>query len=331
MRIAFTHNLKKSEDESEAEFDSPETVAFISGAITASGHECIPVDVTGSLLEILEKVRASNPDLIFNTAEGTSGKMREAIYPLVFDELGIPYVGSDAHCLTVTLDKYLTNLAVEQMGVRIPKSRFVTSFDPHVTFDLPCIVKPNFEGSSKGVLSGSVVTNLDQLRVVLARMLRAYPDGVLIQEFIEGRDAAVGYIEGLGAEVLTPCSYDYPGASSRIYDYALKNGPEADTVKVHCPANFSNEIVEDLWLFSYLSVCALGLRGLARFDFRVRESDGAVFFLEVNANPALGPGCTIYEAAAADFRYSPVDVIGHAIQHAGKRAGKIKSILPPPM
>src|SRR5678815_2798017 len=105
MKIAFTHNLRLSDAEEEAEFDSAETVAAIAAAIEAAGHEVEKVEVSGPAANLLERIEAIDPDLIFNTAEGRRGRMREALYPALFEELGVPYTGSDAYtCLLYTSD-----------------------------------------------------------------------------------------------------------------------------------------------------------------------------------------------------------------------------------
>src|SRR6266481_2084582 len=104
MKIAFTHNLKLTEAEEEAEFDTVETV----DALAASGHEVEKIEVSGPASHLAARIEAYAPDLIFNTAEGRRGRAREAFYPALFEELGYPYTGSDAYVLTVTLDKWLT-------------------------------------------------------------------------------------------------------------------------------------------------------------------------------------------------------------------------------
>ena len=38
MRIALTHNLRVTDSEEEAEFDSPETIAAIERALGRAGH-----------------------------------------------------------------------------------------------------------------------------------------------------------------------------------------------------------------------------------------------------------------------------------------------------
>ena len=120
MRIAFTHNLQLSDSEDEAEFDTPETVAMISGCLRKLGHEVEPVEVSGPASRVVARLEALSPDIVFNTAEGTRGRFREAFYPALFDRLGLPFTGSDAYVCAITLDKHLTKAIVAQQGVPVP-------------------------------------------------------------------------------------------------------------------------------------------------------------------------------------------------------------------
>ena len=47
MRIALTHNLRLSDAEEEAEFDTRETVDGLAGAIERLGHRVEKVEVSG--------------------------------------------------------------------------------------------------------------------------------------------------------------------------------------------------------------------------------------------------------------------------------------------
>ena len=109
MKVAFTHNLRLTDSEREAEFDTAETVDAIARAIEAAGHTVEKIEVSGPASRLLERIENADPDIIFNTAEGSGGRMREAFYPSLFDELRVPYTGSDAYTMTLTLDKWLTN------------------------------------------------------------------------------------------------------------------------------------------------------------------------------------------------------------------------------
>src|SRR5258708_22048136 len=230
MKIAFTHNLKLTDAEEEAEFDTVETVSAIAGALTTCGHEVEKIEVSGPASHLAARIEAFTPDLIFNTAEGRRGRAREAFYPALFEELGYPYTGSDAYVLTVTLDKWLTKLILAGQGVDTPRGRLVTARDlPQLEkqegslgVPVPAIVKPNYEGSSKGIGDDAVARDAKQLKTLLARAVEQYPAGVLVEEFISGNDITVPFVEGVGDDgVLAPVEYVVdPAARSKynIYD-----------------------------------------------------------------------------------------------------------------
>src|SRR6266576_1801996 len=125
MRIAFTHNLRLSDSEDEAEFDTQTTVDALAGSLERLGHRVERVEVSGPASRTVARLEAFGPDLIFNTAEGRRGRFREAFFPALFDELGFPYTGSDAWVLAVTLDKALTKLVLREHGVVSPKGQFI--------------------------------------------------------------------------------------------------------------------------------------------------------------------------------------------------------------
>src|SRR5262245_56609517 len=196
MKIAFTHNLKLTDAEEEAEFDTVETVNAIAQALVASGHEVEKIEVSGPASHLAARLEAFSPDLIFNIAEGRRGRAREAFYPALFEELGYPYTGSDAYTLTVTLDKWLTKQVLKAHGIDTPPGRLLTARDlPDASriegavggshgVPIPAIVKPNFEGSSKGISDDSVARDWRSLRTSVQRALEQYPQAVLIEEFI---------------------------------------------------------------------------------------------------------------------------------------------------
>jgi D-alanine-D-alanine ligase len=317
MKVAFTHNLRLTdvrETEKEAEYDSAETVSAIATAIEAAGHEVEKVEVSGPASNLLERLEAIDPDIIFNTAEGQAGRMREAFYPAMFEELGIPYTGSDAYTNTITLDKWLTKLVAQRAGIDTARAQLVTvqNFE-HVTsrgigLAFPVIVKPNHEGSSKGIYNGtlgsSVVREPRDLIAALKVALRTYPDGVLVEEYIEGADIALGFIEGVGHDdgLLTPVEHLYDSSGSpgdrqyNIYDYRLKN-LEPGKVQYRCPANIPRDVAARLRSISMDAIRALGLRDLARLDYRVTQ-EGRIYLLEANALPQLASHSSLFAATA---------------------------------
>ena len=84
MKIAFTHNLRLTdvrETEKEAEYDSAETVNAIAAALEAAGHEVEKVEVSGPASNLLERLEAIDPDIIFNTAEGAARAHARGVLP----------------------------------------------------------------------------------------------------------------------------------------------------------------------------------------------------------------------------------------------------------
>jgi D-alanine-D-alanine ligase len=309
VKIAFTHNLRLTDSEDEAEFDTVETVDAIAGALRGGGHEVEKIEVTGPASHLAARIESYGPDLIFNTAEGRRGRTREAFYPALFEELGFPYTGSDAYVMTVTLDKWMTKLILGAQGIDTPRARLVVPDDLRrmreiglAGLSFPVIVKPNYEGSSKGIGDDAIARDGRALAEMLPKALRRYPAGVIVEEFIAGNDVTVPFIEGLGDEgVLLPVDYVIdPGARSRfnIYDYRLKS-TESNRVSVRCPPDLPRDVVSRLRGISKLATRTLGMRDLGRIDFRLAE-DGRIYLLEVNALPSLERGASTFAAAARE-------------------------------
>jgi len=137
------------------------------------------------------------------------------------------------------------------------------------------------------------------MRALVDKMVRQYPSGVLVEEFIAGTDITVPFIAGLGEDgVMSPVEYVIAdGARSKynIYDYRLKN-VEAGRVNVRCPAELPRDVLARIRTIARTVVRALGMRDVGRIDFRLGD-DGRIYFLEVNALPSLEPGSSLFAAS----------------------------------
>jgi D-alanine-D-alanine ligase len=308
MRIALTHNLKITGSPDEAEFDSPETIDAIAGALERAGHEVERLEVSGPASRVIARLEALVPDLIFNTAEGHKGKTREAFYPSLFEELGVPFTGSDAYTLFVTLDKMLTKRILGGYGVPTPRARLVTraTLESGALDDVvfPVIVKPNFEGSSKGISAAfSVCENPNELAEVVDRQLLRFEAGLIVERYVRGTDVACAFIDGLGTDgTLDPVEYvidpQYAGLYN-VYDYQLKN-VRFDHVRVR-PPELPTPVLERIQSLTRRIVRALDLKDFGRCEFRVTpplpNGSHEVHFLAVDALPTLQPGEGIFVSA----------------------------------
>jgi D-alanine-D-alanine ligase len=302
MRIALTHNLRVTNSEEEAEFDSPETIGLIERALTRAGHRVEALDVTGPASLLVTRLEAFAPDIVFNLAEGHRGKTRRAFYPALFEELGIPSTGSDAYTLCVTLDKALTKKQLAGWGIPSPRGRFVTRASLHqggldeLTF--PVIVKPNFEGSSKGIAQDNVALDPLELASVLESTLARYPDGVLVERYVPGIDVRIVHVEGMPAlpAVETVVDAAYPRRFD-IVDYRLAN-VDTGAVTRRAPARLARATAERLREIAGRALSAFALRDIAALDFRV-DGNGDVWFLSATAIPSFDGDGALFAATRA--------------------------------
>jgi len=123
--IGITYDLKsdwkfRPEDptDANAELDSGETLEFVIAGLEASGHK---VKKIGNAKNLLAEIDNLDVDIVFNICEGYHGRNRESQVPLVLEMYGIPYVGSDALTLGVTLDKILAKKCFIADGIPTPR------------------------------------------------------------------------------------------------------------------------------------------------------------------------------------------------------------------
>jgi D-alanine-D-alanine ligase len=297
MRIGLAYDLKSAVPLDEAspedaleEYDSKETVERIAAALTAAGH---PVVLLGGGGEFLENIRREPVDIVFNIAEGRgNSRSRESQVPGVLEMLGIPYTGSDSHCLTVCLDKPLSKKLVAAEGVATPQWQLVNDEEDlskiaWEQFPFPAIVKPAYEGSSKGIRLSSVVDGVGQLREEVIRLLDTYRQPVMVEEFITGDEVTVGIIGNAPPRVIG-MMHIVPRKREGHFVYSLEVKRDyLNLVDYECPPQLADEIKERIALTSLKVFKCLSCRDFARADFRV-SPDGVPYFLEINPLPGLG-------------------------------------------
>ena len=303
MRITVAYNLRIVISEETAEHLTADDVERISGAISALGHTVTPVEVSGKPNEVVDRLLQSEPDLIFNVAEGTIGSSREAFYPGLYEQLGIPFTGGNASLLHLNLDKNLAKTVLASRGIRVPQGILVTRKDQVVpdTLQYPLIIKPNKEGSSKGITQDSVVEDPETAKQRIGSMLDRYPAGLVVEEFIHGKELSVPILESFQGQVLDIVEHTFDlersGGKFNVYDYEMKQGGEAaEAVHVLCPASTTKaegaRVVEMARRVFEVMTCP----DVGRVDIRLNES-GEPFFIELNPLPSLHPNASLMVAA----------------------------------
>ncbi|MGE5615084.1 MAG: D-alanine--D-alanine ligase family protein [Bacillota bacterium] len=328
LTVGIAYNVKKgvvSEIEDiEAEYDSYETIESIKEALEAAGAR---VELLEANAGFIDRVKETKVDIVFNIAEGTGGRSREAQVPAVLDFLGIPCSGSDAATLCIALDKALTKRYLSTFGITTPSYQLVKSPDflPDTTLKYPLIVKPNYEGSSKGISDLAIVNNEKELLRLVEKNFKLYKQPMLIEEYISGREFTVGLLgNGEDMIVFEPMEICYLNnePENRIYSYNVKRN-FMKYIRYSCPPLLDADTVCSMKEIAAKIYKSLDCKDFARIDFRLSD-DGTIYFIEINPLPGLAPGYSDYPMLAEFCGMSYGTLIASVLKSALKRYGMYK-------
>jgi D-alanine-D-alanine ligase len=329
MRIGIAYNLRDEVPEAPGapvdhaeEFDSPATIEALAQVLASAGHS---VERLGFGRGFLERMLADPPELVFNIAEGLSGRSREAQVPAVCEMLGVACTGSDPLTLALTLDKDLAKRVVSSRGLATPRHLLVERLadlpggDQPGGLAFPLIVKPAWEGSSKGVRLASRVTTPAALREQVDFVLGGYGGPALIEEFCEGAEFTVGVIGNDEPRVIGVMQIRHrtlpPGEF--LYSLEVKRDWE-NQVEYLVPPPVTAELLAALQKLALGCYRALGCRDVSRVDLRLRR--GVPHFIEVNPLPGLSPTYGDLPILAGRMGWSYPQLVLAIVQHALERA-----------
>jgi len=297
MRIGLSYDLKETVslpqagcDDACEEYDSLETVELIATSLEAEGHA---VTLLGGGREFLGKIIQEKVEFVFNVAEGRGTyRSREAQVPSILEMLNIPYSGSDPQCLAICLDKPLTKRLITLAGVSTPTWRIINDRQELHELDrchrlFPAIIKPAYEGSSKGIRLTSLVEDAEQANEVIECLLDRYDQPAMVERVITGDEVTVGIIGNAPARVLAVMRI-LPKQRNDCFLYTLDvKRNYLELVDYECPAGLEEKVLQRIQIASLKAFEALGCRDFARLDFRISAA-GVPYFLEVNPLPGLG-------------------------------------------
>ncbi len=296
MRIGLSYDLKTEvlntsmTDDALEEYDSRETIEIIADAIEARGHQVVRL---GGGEQFFDSIRREEVNFVFNIAEGRGNfRGREAQIPSILEMLNLPYSGSDPQTLAVCLDKPLTKKLLSAEGIRTPRWLVVDNEESQSLlslekFTFPVIIKPAYEGSSKGIRLTSIAHSIHHAVNEIRRLLGLYRQPVMVEEFIDGDEITVGII-GNKPPGTVGIMRILPRDKVEHFVYSVEVKRDYETlVDYECPARLNFKVINEIEKTSIDVFRVLGCRDFARIDFRV-SSDGTPYFIEINPLPGLG-------------------------------------------
>ena len=247
----------------------------------------------GSFLTGLETLpEVSTADVVFLALHGGMGE--DGTIQALLDMAHIRYTGSGHLSSALAMDKDLSKKLFRIAGVQTADWMMAPASVEDVAnkIGFPVVVKPSKQGSTVGL---TVVKKREHLEAAITEAWR-YDDEVMIEEFIPGRELTVGILGGKALPVgeIKPVH--------EIYDYECKY--TAGMATEEFPAKLSREQTLLIQQQAVAAFNALKLKGYARIDFRLSESDddggsGQFYCLEANTLPGMTELSLIPQGAAA--------------------------------
>jgi len=239
-----------------------------------------------------EKLKSSETykglDLVFIMIHGKGGEDGEI--QSILEAAKIKYTGSDSTSSLNAFDKLESKEIFEKNGLEVPL-RIMLQHSPPEKYGI--VIKPVREGSSFGVSIIKSWWDFEKRRPSLEteealKEAQKYGDGVLIEEFIEGKEltvAIVGESTYPAIEIISP---------NEFYDFSAKYDGVGTK---YIPANLSSTETKKLSEICLKAFKSLGCSGWGRVDLIKSKNDGILYILEVNTVPGMTETSLVPKAA----------------------------------
>jgi D-alanine-D-alanine ligase len=285
------------------------------------------VEILGINYDEINKIKEIKADMVFNLIEWSGINTKYAVEAIkALDNLKIAYTGSDGLGYELSSNKLLMKKAMEANSIPTPNWQAFLSSDTKGVikeFRYPVIVKPILEHCGIGISQKSVCEDEVMLRMKLGELLTEYPDGLLVEELIIGKELHVTILEKYGRPwVLPPAEIAFVKKEGHwpilTYDAKWKEDSSEYQMSDIFLAKLDEKLqrrVEEIATSCYQK---LGGRDYPRLDLRTRGDQ--IWVLEINNNPGIGfdteSGIGI-SGRAVGFDYP--HLIKHIVENAMKR------------
>lgn len=190
----------------------------------------------------------------------------------LLESYAVPYAASNPFASHLAAHAPMARAQLQEAGLTVPDSRYVESVaDAHTAayevtraFHPPVVVRRALGGYA----GAAVVSGYAPIQTAIERLFTEGADAVVVEEYLRGREAAAGVVEGLRGEQL----------------YALIP-VELAADGVRCPGGFSRVEAEELAHEAKVAHRTLGLRHASESHFKVTPR--GVRYLGTTSLPAL--------------------------------------------
>ena len=202
----------------------------------------------------------------------------------------IPYTGSSVLGHAIAINKTYSSTTFKAANIPTPNFTSISNIEDLENIDIPfpILVKPNDEGSSRGIHQDSLVFDKDNLIKKVIEGLETYKPPIMLNEYIQGREFSVGIFgNGEDTTVLPIQEIDLsnlPDNLLKFYSFEIKSYYKSHTV-YHIPAPLTEQEQRAIENAALKAFNSLMLKDYARVDVILK--DGIPYILEINSLPGL--------------------------------------------
>jgi D-alanine-D-alanine ligase len=274
------------------------SAARVEDALETLGYEPLAIDVGPDLVD---RLRESAADVAFIALHGRGGE--DGTVQEILEIVGMPYTGSGVLACIRTMDKVLTKHLLVQNGLPTPdffafNETAFREFGAAETLpaierqlEFPLVVKPAAQGSALGIKFARSPADMPEALVSAF----SYDEKVLLERYVEGRELAVGLLEGEDGVEALPIVEALP-KEEYFFDFEARY--EIGKTDYVCPAELPEETSQRIRELAVAVYRLLGCYGFARIDMILARDDEPQV-LEAQAIPGLTETSLLPQAAEA--------------------------------
>jgi D-alanine-D-alanine ligase len=264
-------------------WSSEREISLLSGqrvlnSLKGQGFQAVGIDISRNFTDQIKRAKIDLAFVILHGRPGEDGTIQGYL-----DLLGVPYTGSGVTASAVCIDKVITKMLFERVGIPTPPYFLIESgadvtaivAEAEKQLGYPMIAKPRSEGSSVGI---ELLEGRRGAAERCERVRRGFGD-ILLEQFIPGMIATVGILveEPLPILELVP-------RQRAFYDYEAKY-TRGETEFV-LPARLDPKVADKIKELALKAHKLMGCSGFSRIDLVVKQGK-LPYFLEINTLPGL--------------------------------------------
>jgi len=259
--------------------------------------ESIEID---DLISFNKTLDNTNKMLFWNITDGT-GIYKGSYIPWYAKLLDYSFYGSETHSQYLSCDKYKFNLICK--GLKVPTPNTFLFYNDSIDYkeikklstNNIYFIKPNNLDNNIGIKDESKCTSVQNAINVANKLYDEYNSPVLIQEYINGKDIRVSYLD-IGSNIIPICNR-VNDINDKLGIYYVKkineNGDTLDYITEHTKNAIEyfklvedNNLIDRITIYIKKLVVYLRIEDYFSVDIKVTDND-QIYFIEINTAPFI--------------------------------------------